>query len=361
MRLLASMTSDVGLETFSPTEPILAVAAAGLLFASNDYQTALDQFIRELVLQDIVMDKDGRLAAFIVLMMARDFAIPSEPEDSTKRLFVDGKNKNIPHPAVKVVKLDKFLQLLLGESLGIKTTSTNSTDSLEEVRNNLLTWASSHYLNFTHFVQFDKHIDEVTSDFLRVCWNRGAAVVCASKQRIYDILLVTYHGDLDGPTDPKKFGLVAIHVKIKASGWDRIPITGLTCPPVMDDLEDEEEEEEVDCWKPEHLVIRMDLGNKIPFEKENERYCDIGYEKAQRPEISRFEQPWRGYLDDEEERYVINVRGHDRGQYPLMDKTGLHEILEMAIPPFQEIAGLWEDSLNRLHFGPSTRSSNPFM
>ncbi|KAG6838197.1 hypothetical protein C0991_001118, partial [Blastosporella zonata] len=139
--------------------------------------------------------------------MARDFAILPDSETEA-RSFVSANH-------VTTVTLDKFLTTLLGNELGLKQQSPAKT-----TRDGLLEWAKNHKLNFTHFLQVNDNIHELTPEFLEYCWNRGIALTCAYNQPLFDILIVTYHGDLT-QIERSKFGLLVIQVKLRIEAADR--------------------------------------------------------------------------------------------------------------------------------------------
>ncbi|KAG6839001.1 hypothetical protein C0991_006661, partial [Blastosporella zonata] len=211
MRILTGVTSaEEIMNTCSPSEPMLAIAAASLLVASpSSYKAAINLLVKELILKGLVLEcgRQGELLARILLMMARDFAILPDSETEA-RSFVSANH-------VTTVTLDKFLTTLLGNELGLKQQSPAKT-----TRDGLLEWAKNHKLNFTHFLQVNDNIHELTPEFLEYCWNRGIALTCAYNQPLFDILIVTYHGDLT-QIERSKFGLLVIQVKLRIEAADR--------------------------------------------------------------------------------------------------------------------------------------------
>ncbi|KAG6847950.1 hypothetical protein C0991_001128, partial [Blastosporella zonata] len=188
---------------------MLAIAAASLLVASpSSYKAVIKQLVKELILKGLVLERgrQGELLARILLMMARDFAISPDPKTMGARSFVRDE-------AVRMITLDTFLTTLLGDELGVG-------DESKSIRDDLLGWAKKHKLNFTHFLQVNDNIHELTPEFLEYCWNRGIALTCAYNQPLFDILIVTYHGDLT-QIERSKFGLLVIQVKLRIEAADR--------------------------------------------------------------------------------------------------------------------------------------------
>ncbi|KAG6839356.1 hypothetical protein C0991_003372, partial [Blastosporella zonata] len=210
MRILTGVTSaEEIMNTCAPSEPMLAIAAASLLVASpSSYKAAINLLVKELILKGLVLERgrQGELLARILLMMARDFAISPDPKTTEARSFVSANH-------VTTVTLDKFLTALLGDKLGV-------THKPKSLHHGLLRWATKHKLNFTHFLQVNDNIHELTPEFLEYCWNRGIALTCAYNQPLFDILIVTYHGDLT-QIERSKFGLLVIQVKLRIEAADR--------------------------------------------------------------------------------------------------------------------------------------------
>ena len=162
--------------TASPSEPILAIAAATSLNQSSEaYKTAIVTLLDRLVLHGLVIDR-GMLCSRLLLTLARDKAALAQ--DKVASSFVqDGLATE--GPRVRAVELSLFLQALLGEKLGISGDAALRTEFLSAV--------SGVWVNFTHFVQLTGSLDQVTPAFL--LW--GCLSVCvppAGDRRILCLL-----------------------------------------------------------------------------------------------------------------------------------------------------------------------------
>ncbi|KAG6847081.1 hypothetical protein H0H93_010287 [Arthromyces matolae] len=364
MRILKSVTSHNSVITCAPSEPMLAVTAAVLLTRSDDiYKNALKRLVDEILLKENIIERGrlGELLARILLMMARDYALPMSSTSPLQREFVVN---GISNPSVQVVRLDAYLQALLGENIAL---DSNALPDIQRHRQNLLSWAHSHFVNFTHFMQIQENIYELSPKFLKYCWCRGIALACAFGQPVFDILIVTYSGDLNEPFDLTKFGLVVIQVNLRAGAANRGPVGAVTCPPLKNKREA--------AWKPEHLVISMDVGATAPFDSSNLQKCNIGYQAASPPKPKtkataarkskgdaktptvspKPKNKWQTYyIAQEPLRYFIEVSGHSAEQYPLIANTNLDEAFNMvptlAASQFRSISESMDQSLHRLSF-----------
>ena len=162
-----------------------------------------------------------------------------------------------------------------------------------------LDWAADVHMNFTHFVQLDDSIgSHLSSEFLVMCWRRGYALQCIQNQAITDILLIGYCGDLSNSFNVKKFVFVALQARNRLDAAGPELINTITCPFVRIDSESE-------CWKPEYMVILMDMGTTPRFE-DTERRVHVTKQEAVKGEA------WEGFDSDKEYPAVrINIRGLD--------------------------------------------------
>ncbi|KAG6849106.1 hypothetical protein H0H93_011282 [Arthromyces matolae] len=181
MRVLECVSATGFVNTSVPSEPMLAIAAGALLTNSTPlYKKAIDQLVKEIILKEHVLERGrlGELLARIILMMARDFAIAPSKDNSDRRRFVqEDESGQFVYP----VRLDAFLQALLGENLSVDGVAF---PHLHQHRQDLLAWAHPQFVNFTHFMQVNETIDDLSPEFLmpsNACPN-GSRVDSVSRQ-----------------------------------------------------------------------------------------------------------------------------------------------------------------------------------
>jgi hypothetical protein len=200
MRILTGVVGPLVVTT-SPSEPMLAIAAARALNSSSKtYQKAIETLLDKLILRGLILDRglQGELYSRLLLMLARDkaavcagysFVIP----DSISR-----------EPTVRPVQLSNFLQTLLGPDLGI---SDGIPDQVT-LCTNLLQATSNVWINFTHFVQLSGTIDEIMESALLEAWSSGFAFQCAFNQGVIDGFFVACAGMLHEPFDIHKLIII---------------------------------------------------------------------------------------------------------------------------------------------------------
>jgi len=171
MRILVGIAGALTV-TASPSEPILAVAAAQALNTSTRiFQTAIETLLEQLILRDLILDRghQGELYSRLLFMLARDKATTI-----LSTSFV--KYDSIRNATVQAVRMSSFLQTLLGRNLGI-------LDSVgqKDLRMNLLRDMFEVWINFTHFIQLSQSIAEVTPSMLLiegvVIWFRSSVCI----------------------------------------------------------------------------------------------------------------------------------------------------------------------------------------
>lgn len=310
LRVLTGVLEHGILTTCAPSEPILALAASSILLRSKKhYQDAIQTLVKSIILQGTVLELgvQGELLARIILMAARDAALVASATSSP--VIRQGSEND---PVVETVSLNDFLNALL-----------RSADNHLTGADPLSLWTKQFQLNFTHFIQLDASIHELSAEFLFKCWSRGAAIMCAFHQPIYDILLVTYNGRLDDTFDATKFGIVTIQVKLRTQAISSQLVEQLTCPAIVN--------EDGESWKPEHLAIVMDLGTQSSFQHGG--YYEISRNVLDKPSKKQVALRMH-YLGPakEKERYVLNIRGHT--QYAVMEADGLAPGLSSVFKSF---------------------------
>jgi len=321
MRILDAV--DPMLMTSSPPEPIFAIAAAEAMNSSEEiYKTALRTLLKNLILESVVLDRglQGELSTRLLLLRARDKATPGGNGfvkiDPISRL-----------PMVQPVELSKFLQTLLGDTLGI-------ADEQRNVRDKFLKEASSVWINFTHIWQLSMSIGEVTESMLLNAWSTGTALQCVHNQPVIDGFIVGYRGSLDEPFQSSR--LITIPWRSKA----RSAAALLTAPFIVP-------QNGGSRYKPWHVVILMDLAASSAFGSARGPHCDLTSEGAARPNGEQ--ETWSSYAETNEsegQRYCLNICGYRAVNYPVLHRlekefdTLFTRALGYTEPEFMPFAGM---------------------
>ena len=324
MRILMGVVDDIVI-TKAPSEPLLAVAAAQVLNRpGNDYNLAMETLLTKLVLDGIVLDRglQGELCGWLLMVLARDKATFPEggyfiPRDSTL-------------PAViPAVNLSQFLSTLLGNNFGL-------SDELDQTKlcNDLKHWADNVWLNFTHFVEIDTDISELMPKILCELWTHTCAVQCKFSQPVMDGFFVGYEGDIREPIILTKFVIIPYQMKARLTAAKKSVADGLTCPFII--------QKDGSLSKPMHVALFLDLDAMSKFDRTRGPHSKLTFGKADTTGCK-----WRGYAEkkeDEVKRYCLNVRGHHKAQYPVIDGfEGLFDMMFQRVlacphPEFQKYA-----------------------
>ncbi|KZT07516.1 uncharacterized protein LAESUDRAFT_113991 [Laetiporus sulphureus 93-53] len=291
MRLFVSIVDRNTVETCSPSEPILALAAAHTLNVfRKSYVEAIQTFINKLVLQGVVRDRSatGELASRFLLMMTRDAATPK---------YIVCSDSMPTTSMLATVKVTDFLTKMIGE------------DALENAASfwALKNFGDNAHINFTHFIQLPEIIEDVTTEFLYYLWCRTAAVQCAMNQPVIDGFIVVYCSSLNEPFDPMKLSYIAwrTNVKDQATSSDSL-VNTLTGPSVI---------HAGVRHKPKHIVILMDLA--VSTESEFVSEFRLSHAEATVPSGGR---RWGGYIEQEPKRFCLSIRGHDYAVLKIYDR-----------------------------------------
>jgi hypothetical protein len=302
MRILTGIVGRLVITT-SPSEPILAIAAAEALNESDAiYKAAMETLLDKLILEGLVIDRGamGEFGSRLMLLRARDQATTA---GGNKFVKVEGQISS-----VQAVQLSKFLQTLLGKDLGV---------SLEQsmLRDQLLQDTSDVWINFTHFVHLSISIDEVTPSMLFQAWSSGFAVQCVFHQAVMDGFIVAYFGPLDQPFDVSNLFVVPYQTKARSDAADSAVARALAAPFLSTQGNTARK-------KPWSVVILMDLAASSAFRKAKGPHCDLTYAPAERPQGKEKGGSWKGYAQKpevESNRYCLNVRGHRAHNYPVLE------------------------------------------
>jgi hypothetical protein len=281
MRILTGVAGPL-LMTTSPSEPILAIAAAAALNSfSETYRQAMKTLLEKLIRRGLVLDRG--LQELLLFMLARDKATL---RDGGSFVTTPGV------PKIQAVQVNFFLQALLGPTLGISTGS----DDQKSLCRDLLMDMSEVWINFTHFVQLSKPIDGMKPSTLLEAWSSCFAFQCHPQQSVIDGFLVAYRGKLDEPFEIDNLFMIPWQ-KAKSQVAGLALARELTAPFLM----------KGDDWKkPRHLAISMNLDATSTFQEASGSRVFLEFAKAERPR-----KQWGGYRrkEDEPERYCLNICG----------------------------------------------------
>lgn len=345
MRILTGVVGRL-LVTTSPSEPMLAIAAADALNASNGtYRQAVETLLDKLILRGLILDRglQGELYSRLLLMIARD-------KVTTRNGSYLKNDPTSMAPIVQAAPLSQFLQTLLGDNLGIPDAPANiplPNNSPYKLRNKLLDETSNVWINFTHFIVLSKPIHEVTLSMLFEAWSSGFAFQCAFNQPVIDGLIVAYFGELDKPFNVSQLFVIPWQTKARSEAANLALSRQLTAPFLATSTPVRR--------KPEHLVILMDLGATSAFGSAKGPHCGLTFGKAEHPAGKGGR--WDGYARSNEvegDRYCLNIRGHGSHVYPVLQ--GFEErfdqlfqrSLACAKPEFVPFVEMMEQAMDRV-------------
>jgi len=340
MRLLTrcSDTSPVFF-THSPSEPILALASADILYNTDDKNRladVLDELSRSLCRSGLV-EKGilGELIARTLLLIARDFAAPKK-----------GKGRDLLAP----VPLMDFLCTLLGEEWA----KTNQSE--------FETAFGNAYVNFTHWMITKDSMPEEPNckmclfitdsnlfrQLLTNLWARGAALQCCFRQEAVDFNIPIYSGSVaaDAVFDPSQLSVISGQVKFttegkKAAEFAIRPI-GIPCDPE----------------KPlPYLTLLMELGNESKYQESHSKVKTVASEPAVDGEFARLTaefaddlQKFESYKAQAKQELAYlkeDVKASRRTKKDLTDKKKVLQKAEKKLEEQMKSSRQAKDSYNR--------------
>lgn len=299
MRILVSIVKTT-LVTSVPSEPILSIAAAVALTKSPQvYHDALNTLCTELDRQNSVLaaGDEGELCCRLLLLLARDMTTIEQRGTFVKEDTTSGTSY------IYAVGLHDLLSTLLGK----KQYGFEAKEE-KELAGDLRSRCEGKWVNFTHFIQYEKTIDELTLEELERAWFSGAAIQCCHNQPVIDILLLYYSGPPNEPFNGERIGLFGIQVKARAQQADSTIGDGLTVPPILHPNHAGSESRRVKCPT---VVMLMDLSTSVAFQ-ENGRKRLLVKRAAERT------TKWSGYIEEEPKNILVNVRGCSALPYPVL-------------------------------------------
>jgi hypothetical protein len=242
MRVVLAMDQSSGvMQTVSPSEPIIAVAAMEYLCTEANWSMSISTLVTQLIEKGILEKAlKGELYARLMLILAHDWIrccreqaasprVNSILEANSDRGLLDSDRELLDSDR-ELLDSDQELQETysyreLPPDPYFLTTFT--------VREFLMTlYAAEHQffedidgtilrarMNFTHFVPTHKNLrPEVLSDLFVDLLRRSAALQLCPGQPTYDILIPIYFGDENLPLDPSECGCMVVQVKNKDVG-----------------------------------------------------------------------------------------------------------------------------------------------
>ncbi|ETW80311.1 hypothetical protein HETIRDRAFT_427441 [Heterobasidion irregulare TC 32-1] len=225
--------ADNLLVTEAPSEPILSIAAA----------TALLEGFRDLVRRTYSHRACGR----------------SKPSGRSMLPVTDD-------PQPRHGDAEGSRQTLLGPELSFPMGNT--------LRDRLLDDTAGIWINFTHVVQLDEIITELTPEFLKKCWSSNAAIQCSSGQSVFNEFFVGYRDDLSKPFDNKNLIYVLWRTNTKTRAGSHPLVDGLAGTWIVP--------KDGPRYKPtNYLAIVMDLCATTSFQ--DSQKCRLTYEEPWRP------------------------------------------------------------------------------
>ncbi|ETW75888.1 hypothetical protein HETIRDRAFT_390312 [Heterobasidion irregulare TC 32-1] len=321
MRVLMGVADNL-VVTEAPSEPILSVAAVTALLEGDNYKRAFDTLLDELILKGLVIDRGlrGELCCQLLMILSRDTGTFKEAGEFVT-MTKPPDNPNEEH-AIVPLRLSTFLKTLLGPQLGLPLKKNKTRDRL--LYNTANVW-----INFTHIVQVDEIITELTHEFLHKCWSSHAAIQCSFGQPVIDGFFVGYQGDLSQPFDCRNLIYTPWQANAKTKAASYTLVDCLAGPWIVP--------EQGPRYKPaNYLVIFMDLCVSASFQQGQNLRCRLTYGEPQRPGKSADgSATWGGYATEQEvesKRYCLNVRGLSN-TYPVINghKARFKQLFERTI------------------------------
>ena len=190
MRVVISMDHEIGvMRTITPSEPVVAEAAMGLLCENNKNWSDSIQTLATELLEKALVEKGlkGELYARFLLILARDCIYKVHGETPT-------------------FTVSQFLRHLYAEHHHTRIQCI--PDELLDAK-----------MNFNHFAPASTFLTpDVLPTLLHDLLRRSAGMQLASGQPLYDIMIPIYFGDSAKAFDESECGVILIQVKNKAKG-----------------------------------------------------------------------------------------------------------------------------------------------
>jgi hypothetical protein len=354
MRLLTGFSAHGEIfYTHSPSEPILALGSAKLLYDHPDnLGLALETLASGLCSAGLVeKGTSGELAARTLLLIARDFS--RSPQARWKHLLQ-------PLPLLD----------LLGNLFGGNNWKGHNEEKFDQVFGNA-------YVNFTHWLvtrdpmpkapntcvehRIVSYVNELIRKFrhlLANLWARGAALQCCFNQASIDFLIPLYIGPVDDTDrfNPSHLSVVAGQVKFKNAGDKK---AGFAIRPIGIPR---------DRHQPlPYLALHLELGNdsnywdtkskiwSIPFEPEvtypalvrqldaATELMDDGTPRKSQGKINEIRQAMDSY-----NKYSVFIRGASPATYGILKTVGIENAFATLLKTTMPLPSNEDDEIQHM-------------
>lgn len=222
LRWVSSVRESSGmLHTVTLEEPIVSAAAASAASSSKtNIWIPIIQGMHDKLCSPGLIDRarTGELVLRCLVMMARDELFRRTQISSAVKLANAAHHISHSRP----FKFTSFLRSLFGETF-VNTILTMPAQmpkpQAEDPQITVSSRLGNGVCNFTHFASTEKALTSNTIDDLlhQLLYNQ-AALQLAANQKVWDVLIPIYFGDLDEPFDDSKISVLLIQVKNKENG-----------------------------------------------------------------------------------------------------------------------------------------------
>lgn len=185
MRLCLSASAGFqNMVTISPSEPLLAEAAAAVMHYSKERFCPAQALVKHIDSSYLSAGERGEVLGALLFMMARDAAI-------RQLLYSSNLTQYEPHflPVCDVLPqlINRPSEVLLNHKPTQYLTQTAKNQTFGDCFKDARIWVN-------HFIKV-KDYSVINRDFLWYCIVRGAAIICANGHRGIDMIVPTLFGD----------------------------------------------------------------------------------------------------------------------------------------------------------------------
>ncbi|CDR99985.1 hypothetical protein [Sporisorium scitamineum] len=193
MRILDSVDQDAVLHITSPSEPVLAIAAALVMLPTPS-----------VINEEVSLPRQDALNRYgSILEIFRSMCLVSDKLDILKGVrgeFVE----DAEHKArclLQPVRLDSILDSMVKLDASSQATVLNRINKVcDQLRDRHPTYSGNDdvhaWTHFTHFDHLKVQVKEISPEFLWYCWKRGVAIQTEHKQPGIDGIIPVFVGDL---------------------------------------------------------------------------------------------------------------------------------------------------------------------
>lgn len=194
MRVIIAVNQQSGfLNTVTPSEPILALAAMAHLCGDGSWRKSITTLSNQIIQQGLIeKGLKGELFSRLLIILAHDYIRVLEPQRHHDAFNL--------RPSFSVRDFLKYLYV------------QDHHEIIEQISDRVLNGR----LNFNHFVSAQENLtSDVIPSLCHDLLRRSAALQLAPNQPTYDKLIPFYCGDEDGPYDDTKYGVILVQDKNK--------------------------------------------------------------------------------------------------------------------------------------------------